>query len=135
MKALGPTFLKAICICILSAPDGAVVGSGTSVSDATNISAFPAATPEPKKPRPPGSAEQPVKKARRGNTGESEPHGGDGASKRMLCPSGGGPANQGVRVLGEGGVRAIEGRIAAAERARASSRRVAEAGTADLAAA
>jgi hypothetical protein len=130
MKALGPTFLKAICICILSAPDGAAVGSGTSVSEAKLIPA----TPEATKPGAPGSLEQAFKKARRGETGGSEPRSGDGASKSMRCPSGGGPANQGVRVLSEGDVRAIEGRIAAEERARASARLAAEAGT-DVAAA
>ena len=79
--------------------------------------------------------EKPSKKARSGNAGGTEPHGGDGASKQMLCPSSGGLANQGVRVLDDGDVRAIEARIAAAERARASARHVADDGTDDVAAA
>ena len=129
-KELGPTFLKAICICILSTPDGAALESGTSAMEAET----PQTTPEAKKPRPHGSVEKTSKKISNSEAGAgySEPHSGEGAGKRTL---GGDAVHQRVRVLADCDMRTIEAHIASAELASASARRAAEAGRADVAAA
>ena len=123
-KGLGPTFLKALCICILSDPDGAAAQSETSTMNAGVVLSTPVAT----RRRQQGSAEQAPKKPRgAGDGGSKQLHNDDGASKRMLA---GEAVHERVRVLSDSDVRSIEGRIAAAELARASALRAAETGSA-----
>uniref|UniRef100_A0A7S0LWX7 Uncharacterized protein n=1 Tax=Cryptomonas curvata TaxID=233186 RepID=A0A7S0LWX7_9CRYP len=127
-KRLGPTFLQALCICLLSVSheDEDAPASGTSAVVVMEP------TPESKRGRPRVSEEKAAKKAR-AQSSESEPHsggkGGKGVGKRMLS---GEAVHQRVRVLADCDVRAIEGRIAAAELASVLTRRAEAAGKADV---
>jgi hypothetical protein len=132
-KELSQTFLQAVCICILSDPEGAAIESGASALEAVTAKSTPKrkeqrdqAKRSAKRARPQGSAEQASRKARRqqADAGGRDPHSGEGAGRRWL---GGDAGHRRVRVLADCDVRTIEGRVADAELASAPARRAADA--------
>ena len=122
-KSLGPTFLQALCICILS-----------NTSDSEHKDTLPDAevslvrTPDQKPSRNVTSEEQVSKRSRTDKTdGQSssggsggQSSGGGGHSKFLMRTVAGQPAYRCVRVLAEVDVQAIENLVASTEKARVS---------------
>ena len=110
VKLLGPTFLEALCICLLSKASGpddneaALSASGQVLVQ----------TPEPKQTKHIGSVENAVKKAKLGSSGgkDSSSAGGPQSSKFLLGSFGGQVVYRNVRVLSADNVQAIENQIA-----------------------
>jgi hypothetical protein len=110
VKQLGPTFLQALCICMLSDPSG---HKGTKpllpASEAVLVQ-----TPESKPTRTVGSVEHASKRPRP-DSSQGNDSKGAGGPQYLHSSSGGQTVFQRVRVLSAEDVRIIENRIAAAE--------------------